>query len=481
MRTLGFTACLLFCVTTAIADPLGSAFTYQGQLSVSGVPANGDYDFQFSLCTAATGNTCASPPITKPGIGIVAGLINTPVDFTDVPYNGAALWVELAIRPAGTGSYTTLAPRQSLTAVPYALFALHGNPGPTGPTGPQGPIGLTGAIGPAGPTGDSGASGTTGATGAMGPQGVQGPAGFVTLPYSGTAATTAAALQVQNSSGPAITAIGTATGIAGAAFQASGSGIGAVITNTSTDTALLLGNNVAGSGGDLIRAFVPAGIFHVDGQGNIVSPAAASFGGLGILSSTTLSVGTTFSNGVAIGVNTNTTGAAVSIANDNDSGYILEGFGSSDSLRKFFINNSGTVVAHGSFIPNGTDYADRLPAAAGLEPGEVLVIGDDGLLHRSTRPSEIAVAGVYSTQPGVIGRHEEEERPTIPVALAGVIPVKATNENGAIHAGDLLVSSSTPGRAMRAPNNPQPGTVIGKAMQSLTVSSGAIEMLVMLR
>ena len=144
MRVLGFIFGCLFCTVTAIADPLGSAFTYQGQLNVSGVPANGNYDLQFSLCTAATGATCANPPVTQPGIAVVAGLINTAIDFTDVPYTGVALWVELAIRPAGTGSYTTLIPRQSLTAAPYALFALHGNPGPQGPVGPQGP---TGAIG----------------------------------------------------------------------------------------------------------------------------------------------------------------------------------------------------------------------------------------------------------------------------------------------------------------------------------------------
>jgi hypothetical protein len=59
--------------------------------------------------------------------------------------------------------------------------------------------------------------------------------------------------------------------------------------------------------------------------------------------------------------------------------------------------------------------------------------------------------------------------------------VKATSENGPIRAGDLLVSSSRPGRAMRAPATPAPGTVIGKAMQKLDRDSGEIEMLVMLR
>jgi hypothetical protein len=102
-------------------------------------------------------------------------------------------------------------------------------------------------------------------------------------------------------------------------------------------------------------------------------------------------------------------------------------------------------------------------------------------MRRSTRANERDVAGVYSTKPSMVGRQEEETRTTIPVALAGVIPVKVTRENGAIRTGDLLVSSSKPGRAMRAPSNPRPGTVIGKAMQPLRDADGTIEMLVTLR
>jgi hypothetical protein len=147
----------------------------------------------------------------------------------------------------------------------------------------------------------------------------------------------------------------------------------------------------------------------------------------------------------------------------------------------FEVGNDGNIKAHGSFIPNGTDYADRLPAESGIEIADVVVIGEDGVLRRSTRANETDVAGVYSTRPGVIGREEEETRATIPVALAGVVPVKAVVENGAIHPGDLLVSSSSPGRAMRAPSDPRPGTVIGKAMQRLENGEGQITMLVMLR
>jgi hypothetical protein len=145
------------------------------------------------------------------------------------------------------------------------------------------------------------------------------------------------------------------------------------------------------------------------------------------------------------------------------------------------LDNAGNLLLHGVIESNSIDYADRLPAETGIEAADVVVIGVDGVLRRSSRANETDVAGVYSTRPGMIGHQEEETRPTIPVALAGVIPVKAVVENGAIHPGDLLVSSSSPGHAMRAPQDPRPGTVIGKAMQPLENGEGQITMLVMLR
>ena len=614
-------ATCLFCAGSALAAPLGSDFTYQGQLTDNGAPASGHYDLQFALFTSASGGT-AVDTVTLTNQLVSGGLINASLDFTSAPYDGQALWVEVRTRATGGSSYTTLAPRQAISAAPYALYALSGNPGPVGP---QGPIGPAGAQGPGGPAGAQGATGPTG------PQGLQ---GFVTLPYSGSASSGTPALQVQNTgSGPAIAATSTGSGIPGAALTAQGSGIGAVITNTSTDTALLLGNNVAGNGGSLLTAFVPAGVFQIDGHGNIASPSSASFGngvqatsgsGTGVYAVSTSGVGVSgytqsgtgvvgmsasgtgvhgvnsstdgygvsgvggragvigsissgqagvigqalvqpgghgigvqgitqssqsddagvygsnngngsnapgvigrsysgaagvlgtsnsgpgmsgmstsgsgvyatssgaglagpalnvvanATNGIAILANANSSDTVALFANGNAAGAIITGFGPGGATE-FQVLANGEVSAHGAFHPNGVDYSDRLPAERGLEPGDVVVIGDDGLLHRSSRQNETDVAGVYSTRPGVVGQREEEQRATIPIALAGVIPVKVTSENGAIHAGDLLVSSSLPGRAMHAPENPQPGTVIGKAMRTLDRSTGEIEMLVMLR
>ncbi|GEM_PF-5580277 len=64
-----------------------SVFTYQGKLNDGGVAANGNYDMRFKLFNAlSSGN-------------------------------------QVGISPAGQNNFTTLAPRQKLTSVPYSIKA----------------------------------------------------------------------------------------------------------------------------------------------------------------------------------------------------------------------------------------------------------------------------------------------------------------------------------------------------------------------
>lgn len=201
--------CALACSGALRADPVGSGITYQGQLSDGGMPANGSYDFQFALYTSADG---AGPvdTIEVADLAVGGGLVNATLDFTDVPYDGQALWVEVSVRAGNsTGAYTTLTPRQALNAAPYALFALNGNAGPPGPPGNDGAPGANGI---------DGAPGANGIDGAPGAPGEQGPPGFVTLPYSGTVAASAGAAL-------AITNTGTNNGIAGFVNAAGNAGV----------------------------------------------------------------------------------------------------------------------------------------------------------------------------------------------------------------------------------------------------------------
>ena len=59
---------------------------------------------------------------------------------------------------------------------------------------------------------------------------------------------------------------------------------------------------------------------------------------------------------------------------------------------------------------------------------------------------------------------------------------KVTAENGPIQIGDLLVSSSIPGHAMKGTDrNRMLGAVVGKALEPLSQDTGIIQVLVTLQ
>jgi hypothetical protein len=70
----------------------------------------------------------------------------------------------------------------------------------------------------------------------------------------------------------------------------------------------------------------------------------------------------------------------------------------------------------------------------------------------------------------------------IPLAMVGIVPCKVSTENGPIRAGDLLVTSSTPGHAMRGTDRGRMlGAVVGKALEPLSAGMGVIQVLVTLQ
>lgn len=106
----------------ALATPPSTAFTYQGQLGQNGSALNGDADMQFTLFDAATAGNPVGATLTSPNVAVADGLFTVALDFGAAPYNGRALWLQIAVRsPAGSGAYTTLSPRQPLNGAPYAL------------------------------------------------------------------------------------------------------------------------------------------------------------------------------------------------------------------------------------------------------------------------------------------------------------------------------------------------------------------------
>lgn len=117
-------ALALLCLITGVhAAPLGSAFTYQGQLRQQGVVADGSFDFQFKLFDAAVGGAQAGNDVARNNVAVDDGVFTTDIDFGTVAFNGEARYLEIRVRPAGAGALTLLTPRQPIAPTPYALHA----------------------------------------------------------------------------------------------------------------------------------------------------------------------------------------------------------------------------------------------------------------------------------------------------------------------------------------------------------------------
>jgi hypothetical protein len=139
----------------------------------------------------------------------------------------------------------------------------------------------------------------------------------------------------------------------------------------------------------------------------------------------------------------------------------------------------------------GGDYAESVNVAGkkkSYEPGDVLVLTADGNadVAESQKPYSTMVAGIYSTKPGYIGRRQSGDphlaTTEVPMAMVGIVPTKVSAENGAVHRGDLLVSSSRVGYAMKGTDRSRMlGAVIGKAMGTLDSGTGVMEVLVTLQ
>jgi hypothetical protein len=111
-------------IAPAYGAPLGTTFTYQGQLQQDGSPVNGTCDLQFGLFDSATGGNQIGITQNVSPAPVTGGLFTVQLDFGSSAFTGDGRWLQIALRcPVGNGLYTTLTPRQPLTAPPYALYA----------------------------------------------------------------------------------------------------------------------------------------------------------------------------------------------------------------------------------------------------------------------------------------------------------------------------------------------------------------------
>lgn len=115
---LALTLYLAFCTVTVF--PQSTEFSYQGFITDTTAPANGTYDIEFRLFDALNGGV-ALATLPRANVLVTNGVFSVVLDFG--PFPGTDRFLEIGVRPAGSSSFTTLAPRSKILAVPYATLA----------------------------------------------------------------------------------------------------------------------------------------------------------------------------------------------------------------------------------------------------------------------------------------------------------------------------------------------------------------------
>jgi hypothetical protein len=501
-----------------IAATVSSKISYQGVLKENGNPVTGSRNMTFRLYSDNTCTTQVGSDIVKSGVQVTNGLFSVELDVNPSYFNGQGLWLKVLVGDTGLGC-------QEILPVPYALSLRPGARIQDGSTSanlvtaePGGgwppilyPVGVKGegtwgvygystdAIGVRGETGTSATSGT----------------GVYGLAQATSGTTYGVYGKAQSTDGY------------GGYFENSASGIGlyGYCSATSGTKCIGLYGKSDSSGGTGVQASAPfwgvdavatatsGGNYGVRGRSSSPDGYAGYFlntsddgialyakGSGSTRNKATLRVENTEPDKGMAAYLTNNSNFATAHFSNAGNGEVLylqnggtdaAGTGGGDFIKavnkpegdiQFRVTTSGEVYADGSFHPGGADFAELLPAVEGLEPGDVLVVSADGRLARSTQAYQPTVVGVYSTRPGFVGGQpvEGELEGHIPLAVVGVVPVKASAENGPIKPGDLLTSASIPGHAMKA-TDLKIGTIIGKALEGLNEGTGVIKMLVMLQ
>jgi hypothetical protein len=104
-----------------------ATITYQGRLTDANAAANGQYDLRFTLFNALTGGAAQSAVVAIENAQVTNGIFTVQLNFgSSFTNNPNAKFMEIGVRPGtatGTDPFTTLTPRQPITAVPFAVNA----------------------------------------------------------------------------------------------------------------------------------------------------------------------------------------------------------------------------------------------------------------------------------------------------------------------------------------------------------------------
>ena len=168
------------------------------------------------------------------------------------------------------------------------------------------------------------------------------------------------------------------------------------------------------------------------------------------------------------------------------------GIGTSNPNAKLHVAGdgrfTGSVTVDGNIAAKYQDVAEWVPAATQLAVGTVVVLDANKANHviSSTSSYDTRVAGVISEQPGIVLGEKSDSK--VLVATTGRVRVKVDATNGPIQIGDLLVTGTREGFAMKSlpvdvggTRIHRPGTLIGKALEPLAGGTGEILVLLSLQ
>ncbi len=196
----------------------------------------------------------------------------------------------------------------------------------------------------------------------------------------------------------------------------------------------------------------------------------------------------------AIHAETHSEGAAIAAYNLNKEGKGFAIFAKKEGngVAGFFEGNvwvSKKLTVGDDIVLANADCAEDFDVVGEVkvEPGTVMVLGNDGNLIECNQAYDKRVAGVISGagdyKPGIVlDKRQSTTGNRQPVALMGKVFCKVDAQLGSIEVGDLLTTSGTYGYAMKVSDPLKAvGSIIGKALRPLKEGKGMIPILVTLQ
>jgi hypothetical protein len=126
---------LILCALTIIALASAQAIfaqttviAYQGKLDIDGVPATGNYDFQFQLFDEVSDGNQQGPSQERLNVTVTNGTYTVNLDFGSAVFlSNAPRFLEVSFRTTGSSAYTALTPLQVVTTTPYSIHSMVAN------------------------------------------------------------------------------------------------------------------------------------------------------------------------------------------------------------------------------------------------------------------------------------------------------------------------------------------------------------------